>query len=115
MFGFAAAAKKKSEAPHRLRVPRSIESSSLSIGKLEIRIKQHDAAVRKNPRDRVCYRTVCAGCGKKAPFAPHGLRKRSLRYIVANSVVCTVIWLARWRCRRCGRTFTDYPDFRLAL
>jgi hypothetical protein len=26
-----------------------------------------------------------------------------------------VIWLARWRCRECGRSFTDYPDFRPAV
>jgi hypothetical protein len=115
MFGFAAVGKKESEAPHQLRVPRSNESSTLSIDDLTQRIKQHDIDVRKNPRDRVCYRTVCAGCGKKAPFAPHELRRRRLRYIVGNSVVCTVIWLARWRCRECGRTFTDHPDFRLAL
>ena len=87
----------------------------MSIACLERRIKQHDTDVRKNSRDRVCYRTVCAGCGKNAPFAPHGLRRRTLRYIVENSVVCVVIYLARWRCRRCGRTFTDHPDFRLAL
>ena len=59
---------KKSEAPQLLRVPRSaFKTSSLNIGDLERRIKEHDAGVRKNPRDRVCYRTVCAGCGKKAP------------------------------------------------
>ncbi len=78
-------------------------------------IKQHNAAVQRNCRDRVCYRTVCAACGKNAPFAPHQVRPRNLRYIVRNSVVCVVIWLARWRCRGCGRTFTDYPDFRLAV
>lgn len=82
---------------------------------LATKIKQHDAAVRRNSRDRVCYRTVCAACGKNAPFAPHELRTRSLRYIVANEVVCVTIRLARWRCRHCGRTFTDYPDFRLAV
>jgi rRNA maturation endonuclease Nob1 len=115
MFGFAAVGKKESEAPYQLRVPRSNTTSPLSIDDLTQQIKQHDIGVRKNPRDRVCYRTVCAGCGKNAPFASHGLRQRGLRYIVDNSVVCSVIWLARWRCRGCGRTFTDHPDFRLAL
>ena len=33
----------------------------------------------------------------------------------ATEVVCTEIWLARWKCRQCGRTFTDYPDFRTAV
>ena len=78
-------------------------------------IKQHHATVQQNSRDRLCYRTVCAACGKNAPFAPHQVRARNLRYFVENQVVCVVIWLARWRCRRCGRTFTDYPPFRLAV
>ena len=115
MFGFAAAAKKERDPGSTQGSSLCIKTSSLNIGDLEQRIKEHQAGVQKNPRDRVCYRRVCAGCDKKAPFAPHGLRKRTLRYIVRNSVVCSVIWLARWRCRRCGRTFTDHPDFRTAL
>ena len=87
----------------------------MSIVNLADQIKQHQAAVLRNSRDRVCYRTVCAACGKKGPFAPHQVRARNLRYLVENQVVCTVIWLARWRCRGCGRTFTDLPDFRTAV
>jgi hypothetical protein len=30
-------------------------------------------------------------------------------------VVCVRIWLARWRCCTCGRSFTDHPDFRPAV
>ena len=115
MFGFTAAAKKRARPRIDSGFSLCTKTSSLNIGDFEQRIKEHEAGVQKNPRDRVCYRTVCAGCDKKAPFAPHGLRKRTLRYIVRNSVVCNVIWLARWRCRRCGRTFTDHPDFRSAL
>ena len=77
-------------------------------------IKEHDASVGRNSRDRICYRTVCAACGKDAPFAPHDLRKRSLRYIVVGQVVVVLILLARWRCRHCRRTFSDYPPFCLA-
>jgi len=82
---------------------------------LATEIKQHDAAVRQNSRDRICYRTVCAACGKNAPFAPHELRKRGLRYIGAGKVVLVIILIARWRCRHCRRAFTDYPPFRLAV
>jgi Ni,Fe-hydrogenase I small subunit len=78
-------------------------------------IKQHNALVRTNSRNRVCYRKACAACGKKEAFAPHELRRRSLRYISENRVLTVVIWLARWRCRACRRSFTDYPDFRLAV
>ncbi len=82
---------------------------------LATEIKRHDAAVGRNSRDRVRYRTVCAACGKNAAFAPHELRKRGLRYITAGRVVVVMILLARWRCRHCQRTFTDYPPFRLAV
>ena len=82
---------------------------------LAAEIKQHDAAVRRNSRDRVRYRTVCAGCGKNAPFAAHELRKRGLRYIDGGKVILVAILLARWRCGHCRRTFTDYPPFRLAV
>ncbi|MDH3769941.1 MAG: hypothetical protein OET79_03000 [Nitrospirota bacterium] len=78
-------------------------------------IKRHNELVRTNSQDRHRYRESCAGCGEDASLAPHELRRRTLRYVVANSVLSVVIWLARWRCRSCGRTFTDYPDFRFAL
>ena len=89
--------------------------SNLSIVNLAEEIKQHNDAVQRNSRNRVCYRAICAACGKNAPFAPHDVRPRNLRYVVENNVVCVVIWLARWRCRHCRWRFTDYPDFRFAL
>ena len=106
---------KKSEARLETGSSLSQQEVELSICNLEEVIKRHEAAVRTHSRERVCYRTVCAGCGKSPPFGPHGLRRRTLRYIVENGVVCVTIWLARWRCRQCGRIFTDYPDFRLAV
>lgn len=78
-------------------------------------INKHNAAVRRNSRDRMRYRTVCVGCKESELIAPHELRRRTLRYIVANQVIYVVIWLARWRCCNCGRRFTDFPDFRTAL
>ena len=87
----------------------------MSIVNLAEEIQRHNDGVRKKSQDRICYRTVCAACGKHAPFAPHEIRRRKLRYIVDNGVVCVVSWLTRWRCRGCGRRFTDYPDFRLAV
>jgi ribosomal protein S27AE len=90
-------------------------SSSLNIDNLEDLIKQHNELVRRNSRDRHRYRESCADCGEDSSLAPHELRRRTLRYVVANSVQSVVIWLARWRCRGCGRTFTDYPTFRFAL
>lgn len=79
------------------------------------RIKEHQAAVRRNFRDRVLYRHSCAGCAGSDCFAAHELRSRQLRYMVGTAVICVRIVLARWRCILCGRTFTDYPDFRPAV
>ncbi len=86
-----------------------------NIADLADEIKQHNAAVRRNSRDRVCYRKVCAVCEEGTVFAPHELRRRCLRYWVGNQVLCVPIWLARWRCCTCGRTFTDHPHFRSAV
>ena len=96
--------------------PRSCSKITiLNIDHLEALIKRHNELVRTNSRDRHRYRESCAGCGEDAALAPHELRRRTLRYAAANSVLCVVIWLARWRCRSCGRTFTDYPHFRFTL
>ena len=78
------------------------------------RIKEHNERVRRIGRNRACYRSGCANC-KKTDFAPHDLRRRELRWMAGNQVASEVIWLARWRCRECGRSFTDYPDFRPAV
>ncbi len=86
-----------------------------NIADLADEIKQHNAAVRRNSRDRVCYRKFCAVCERGTVFAPHELRSRPLRYMVGTAVICVRIVLARWRCTLCGRTFTDYPDFRTAV
>jgi hypothetical protein len=71
--------------------------------------------VRQRSTERACYRKICARCGQEGRFAPHELRRRGLRLIVGHSVVCVIVWLARWRCRRCRYVFTDYPDFRTAV
>ena len=86
-----------------------------SISNLADEIKKHNVAVRRNSRDRVRYRKVHAVCKKGEVLAPHELRSRWLRYVVGNTVQCERIWLARWKCCTCGRSFTDHPDFRLAV
>jgi len=109
------ARKKKERVP--LTEPRSHAHLNLmtSISNLADEIKKHNAAVRRNSRDRVHYRKVCAVCKKGEVFAPHELRSRLLRYMVGNKVECVRVWLARWKCCSCGRSFTDHPDFRPAI
>lgn len=77
-------------------------------------VNRHNEAVRTLSEVRIRYRHICAVCEGRA-FAPHELRRRTLRLIVGNGVLVMTIWLARWRCLACRRIGTDYPPFRLAL
>ena len=90
------------------------KNNEVSIDGLRQRIKEHNGRVRRIGRNRACYRSGCANCGEK-DFAPHDLGRRPLRWMEGNEVVSELIWLARWRCRNCRRSFTDYPDFRPAV
>ena len=103
--------KRRSEFSRQNLAPMHLELM-MSISNLVDEIKKHNAAVRRNSRDRVHYRKVCAVCKKGEVFAPHELRSRPLRYMVGNKVQCERVWLARWKCCSCGRSFTDHPDFR---
>ena len=78
-------------------------------------VEEHNRLVRERSSTRVCYRDCCARCEAPKPFAPHEVRRRSLRLIVDHSVLCLHVWLTRWRCRKCRYVFTDYPDFRTPL
>lgn len=75
-------------------------------------VEEHNRLVRRPSAVRTCYREFCARCDKGGRFAPHELRRRGLRLVVAQTVLCVTIWLARWRCRNCRYVFTDYPSFR---
>jgi hypothetical protein len=75
-----------------------------------------------NHSDRVkqcavtCTTTICCHCGLDAvsvqtPFVFHGTRTRRFLVLVGSYVCKVAALLARWRCPRCRRTFTDYPSF----
>ncbi|MGA2258653.1 MAG: hypothetical protein ABSG53_28640 [Thermoguttaceae bacterium] len=63
-----------------------------------------------------CATTVCCHCGLNAasgqpPFVFHGTRPRRFLVLVGSYVCKVPALLARWRCPRCRKTFTDYPQF----
>jgi hypothetical protein len=63
-----------------------------------------------------CATTVCCHCGMnatsgQAPFIFHGTRARRFLVLVGSYVCKVAALLARWRCPRCRKTFTDYPPF----
>ncbi len=63
-----------------------------------------------------CATTVCCHCGLNAasgqpPFVFHGTRPRRFLVLVGSYVRKVLALLARWRCPRCRKTFTDYPPF----
>ena len=78
-------------------------------------VEEHNRVVRRQSDDRACYRKFCSRCQQPGPFSPHELRRRGLRLVVEHTVLGLMIWLARWRCRKCRHVFTDYPDFRTSL
>lgn len=79
-------------------------------------VDEHNAKVRKRGPDRACYVECCARCeASRDDFGPHDVRSRGLRIVLGNAVLFVTVWLARWRCRKCGHRFTDYPDFRTPL
>lgn len=77
-------------------------------------IDSHSRRVGK--RSAPCATSVCCHCGLDAVdarnrFARHGIRARRFLVLVGSYVVKVTALLARWRCPRCRRTFTDYPSF----
>jgi transposase-like protein len=71
---------------------------------------------RVKKRTALCAMTVCPHCGldtvsTQTPFTFHGTRARRLLVLVGSFVRKVAALLARWRCPRCRRTFTDYPSF----
>lgn len=78
-----------------------------SIGEHSERVKNHVAD---------CSTTVCRHCGLDTAdgqndFVFHGSRARRFLIVVGLYVYKVTGFLARWRCPRCHRTFTDYPPF----
>ncbi len=75
-------------------------------------IEKHTRSVKCGGRDRVRYRNNCPHCEHRDDFAFHDVRDRKLLVLIGGGVVAILIALARWKCRRCGHSFTDYPFFR---
>ncbi len=98
----------------RCFVRSSTPKKSSNGTELTIRIDDHSERVRN--QTVTCGATSCRHCGldsvsAQQPFAFHGTRTRRFLVLV-DSFVCQVgARLARWRCPRCRRTFTDYPPF----
>jgi transposase-like protein len=92
-----------------------MDKTAVTNGELLIeRIDSYSDRVRK--RAAPCTTTVCPHCSLDAtsartPFTCHGTRPRSFLVLVGSYVRKVAGLLARWRCPRCRRTFTDYPPF----
>ena len=61
-----------------------------------------------------CGLAACLRCGKRTDdFTLHDRRQRSFLVALERLVHKVLVWLARWKCRLCGATFTLYPPFAL--
>ena len=93
----------------------TMDKTDVTNGELLIeRIDSYSDRVRK--RAVPCAMTICPHCGLDAasaqtPFTCHGTRPRRFLVLVGSYVRKVAGLLARWRCPRCRRTFTDYPPF----
>lgn len=73
----------------------------------KIKEQEKNSKVQHKP---ACERCEC--CGKTSGgFRKHERRPRKIRLIVGNTVVYALVWLIRWKCLACNKTFTEYPDF----
>jgi transposase-like protein len=92
-----------------------MDKTDVANGELLIeRIDSYSDRVRK--RGVPCTTTVCPHCSldvasAQTPFTCHGTRPRRFLLLVGSYVRKVAGLLARWRCPRCRRTFTDYPPF----
>ena len=58
-----------------------------------------------------CRRETCPGCEIKADFAWHDATSRKFR-IREHDLICVIdSWRVRFRCRDCGKAFTEFPPF----
>jgi hypothetical protein len=82
---------------------------------LEEEVKTHTRRVELGERVRYAQACPCCGAVEKESFRLHDCRRRKFRLVLERCIQVAVSWILRWRCLRCGKRFTDYPPFRLAV
>jgi hypothetical protein len=77
-------------------------------------IKAYQAQLEKN-KITADGLAPCLRCNLESKFFKiHAYRERRFLLIIAMFVESILCSLVRFRCTRCGKTFTYYPDFALA-
>ena len=74
-------------------------------------IQSYTRAVEKN--EVQCDLPCCPRCREPASFKLHERRRRTYLVVVERLVKTVLSLLTRWKCERCGETFTLYPAFAL--
>ena len=74
-------------------------------------IKRYTRAVQR--KEVQCDLSCCPRCREPASFTLHERRRRTYLVVVERLVKRVLSLLARWKCGRCGETFTLYPSFAL--
>lgn len=83
---------------------------------MEKEIKAHTTKLESG--DHTPYSNACPHCAYRRTegrFRVHQCRRRFFRAVVEDCVTVFRSWILRLKCPNCGRTFTDYPPFRLAI
>ena len=73
-------------------------------------IETYSDAVRTNKI--ACSAAFCLKCGEPSEhFKRHEARPRKFRIIIDQLVLIVLCLVIRWKCSRCGKTFTQQPPF----
>ena len=106
--GAIGAAKKGGPRWHPRGRPPPYVSNSM-VTSIAEEVKTHTEKIEQG--QAILYAQACPRCGRNQGFGRHQIRRREFRIIVDGWVRLIPSWICRWKCKACGKTFTDYPPF----
>ena len=102
-------AKKKGGPRLHPRCARPPITSASMVASIAEKVKSHGEKIEQG--QATPYAGACPRCGQNKGFGRHQIRRREFRVIVDGWVRLIPSWICRWKCKACGKTFTDCPPF----
>ena len=84
-------------------------TSASMVASIAEKVKSHGEKIEQG--QATPYAGACPRCGQNKGFGRHQIRRREFRVIVDGWVRLIPSWICRWKCKACGKTFTDCPPF----
>ena len=83
------------------------------VSSISEQVKAHSRRIESG--QSAPYAQACPRCGHSdrsgSNFSRHDCRRRTFRVVVNGLVEQISSWICRWRCKACGKVFTDYSPF----